>query len=86
MRFPYAFFRLRLWFVVAVLASATVCVFGEMPQAPPAQGANSPPQEASAPESKSSGSQRAPDQDAGRHFDGSRSSTPRPSPLTNKRI
>lgn len=47
-----AFFSLRLWFVVAVLASATVCVFGEMPQAPPAQGANSPPQEASAPSRK----------------------------------
>src|ERR1700689_4490677 len=44
-----AFFRLKLWFVVAVLASTSVCVLAEMPQAPPAQGANSPPQQASVP-------------------------------------
>jgi tetratricopeptide (TPR) repeat protein len=47
-----AFFSLKRWLIVAVIASATVRVYGEMPQAPPAQDANSPPQQASVPDRK----------------------------------
>jgi tetratricopeptide (TPR) repeat protein len=47
------FFRLRLCFAVAVLITATVPLFGRMPQAPPSQIAGNPTQEAPAPARKS---------------------------------
>jgi tetratricopeptide (TPR) repeat protein len=54
------FSQMKLWLVVAVVTSATVCAFGEVPQAPPAQTGNSSIQQVSVPERKTLGLKELP--------------------------
>jgi len=54
------FSQMKLWLVVAAVTSATVCAFGEVPQAPPAQTESSSIQQVSLPERKTLGLKELP--------------------------